>query len=111
MCETVNPYILNKIRVEINNKNYNHFVIDAPTLFESGAYRFCDYSIAILSDKHIRIERILSRDKISYFDAICRVNIQPKDDFYLKYADEVVFNNGRLCLLIRDVERVLNKLL
>ena len=109
LCEIVNPYILNKIKTEINAKNCDNIILDAPTLFESGAYRFCNYSLAILSKKQIRLRRILSRDNIKYDDAIIRIDSQPKDDFYIEHADEVVFNNNKLVNCISSVECILHK--
>ncbi len=109
LCKVVNPYILNQIETEINDRDGECVILDAPTLFESGAYRFCDYSLAILSEKQVRLNRILNRDKISYYDAINRINMQPQDDFYIKHANEIVFNNGRLCCCIGNVENVLQK--
>lgn len=107
LCEIVNPYILNKIKFELDNKSYGNVILDAPTLFESGAYKFCDYSLAILSEKQIRLRRILNRDSISYSNAIRRIDAQPKDDFYIKQADEVVFNNSKFCCCICDIESVI----
>ena len=109
LCDVVNPYILDQIKIEINNKDCRHVILDAPTLFESGAYRLCNYSLAVLSEKQIRLERILNRESISCCDAMCRINMQPRDDFYMKYADEIVFNNSKLCDCIRDVENILRK--
>lgn len=111
LCDVVNPYILDqiKIEIEINDKDCRHAILDAPTLFESGAYRLCNYSLAVLSEKQIRLKRILNRDSISCCDAMCRINMQPRNDFYMKYADEIVFNNSKLCDCIRDVENVLRK--
>lgn len=109
LCEVVNPYILSQIKIEINDRVGERVILDAPTLFESEAYRFCDYSLAILSERQIRLNRILDRDSISYYDAINRINVQPQDDFYIKHANEVVYNNGKLCCCIDNVENVLRK--
>lgn len=109
LCKIVNPYILNQIEKEINQKKCCDIILDAPTLFESGAYKFCDHSLAILSKKQIRLKRILHRDNIKYDDAMIRIDSQPKDDFYIKYADEIVFNNSELCDCISSVEYALHK--
>lgn len=109
LCEAVNPYILRQIEIEINQKNCGDIILDAPALFESEAHKFCDRSLAILSKKQIRLSRILDRDGITYYDAVRRINMQPKDDFYVKYADEIVFNNSELCDCINSIECVLHK--
>lgn len=109
LCKVVNPYILSQIETEINRNNCDNIILDAPTLFESEAYKFCDHSLAILSKKQIRLNRILDRDGITYCDAVRRINMQPNDYFYIKYADEIVFNNSELCDCINSVECVLHK--
>lgn len=109
LCEVVNPYILKQIKIEICRKNCDDIILDAPTLFESGAYKFCNHSLAILSKQQIRLRRILNRDNISYYDAMLRIDVQPKDDFYIEHADEIVFNNSKLCDCINSVESVLQK--
>lgn len=109
LCAVVNPYILKQIEIEINRKNCGYIILDAPTLFESGAYQFCNHSLAILSEKQIRLKRILNRDNISYYNAMLRIDSQPKDDFYIEHADEIVFNNGKLCDCISSIESVLQK--
>ena len=106
----VNPYILSRINACVNEKNNCDFVLDAPTLFESGAYKICDYSVAILSKKEKRLERIVERDGIDFSDAVCRINAQPKDEFYISHADRIIFNNSEFSDFICNIDSVISKL-
>lgn len=106
----VNPYILRRIKACVAEKNDCNVVLDAPTLFESGAYKICDYSVAILSQKEKRLARILKRDGIGLDDAICRINAQPKDEFYIYHADQIIFNNSGFAELVYSIDSFISKL-
>ena len=106
----VNPYILSRINAHVDEKNNCDVVLDAPTLFESGAYKICDCCVAILSKKEKRLERILKRDEICLDDAICRINAQPKDEFYIYHADQIIFNNSGFSDFIYSIDSFISKL-
>ena len=68
-------------------------MLDAPLLREYGLDKKCDYVIAVLADRDIRIKRITERDGLSYEDAENRINSQKNDEYYLEKADYIVYNN------------------
>lgn len=74
-------------------------VIDAPLLIESGLSSACDIVIAVISDKELRISRIMTRDKISDERARMRVSSQPNDSYYTDAADIVIRNDGSVDML------------
>lgn len=69
-------------------------VIDAPLLIEAGLMDTCDFTIAVLADKEIRLDRIMKRDNIDIERAKKRINSQKNDDFYTENSDFTVFNNS-----------------
>ncbi|MCC8022652.1 MAG: dephospho-CoA kinase [Clostridiales bacterium] len=94
----VHPEVLRrveKIIVERIQAGATKIVLDVPLLFESGADRLCDRTLAVLCDKMKRLHRIMVRDNLSKDQALLRMNIQPGDDFYQERADAVIHNNGR----------------
>ncbi len=70
--------------------------VDAPVLFESGMYRMCDRTVAVLAPAAVRLVRICERDNIPPAQAQQRMNAQPVDAFYEERADEVLYNDGDL---------------
>ncbi len=91
------PYIINRIADDISdfeNKGQNLILLDAPTLFESGADKLCDLIVCVIAAKDKRIERIVTRDDISHVQAENRINSQKNDEFYISKADFVIYNNG-----------------
>lgn len=93
----MNPPILQKIKEEIeilSEAGETKILLDAPTLFESGAQKFCDYKVSVLASPSLRKERIMRRDGLSSKEAGDRMSAQPKDRFYILRSDYVVYNNG-----------------
>lgn len=88
--KTLLPIIKEMVLSEITGCNV---VLDAPTLFESGVDEICDKTLAVLSDKEIRLKRILARDNITKEQALLRINAGKTDDFYKEKCDFVIYNN------------------
>lgn len=86
-------------------------ILDAPTLFESGADRFCDQVLSVLAPKKLRIERICKRDGIMEEEAEKRLSVQMTDDFYQTRSQFVLRNHGDLALLQKEVKRIADTLL
>lgn len=67
-------------------------ILDAPTLFESGADSMCGRIIVVMAPRKTRIARIMARDNLSEKQAMERITAQHNDAFYLDRADYVVDN-------------------
>ena len=105
------PYIISSIKDRINGYRENkedYVLLDAPTLFESGADSLCDIIISVITDRTIRLERILRRDGITPDQAESRLNSQQEDDFYIENSDYVIRNNNSLSTLGNDAMNVIN---
>lgn len=89
------PYIMKEIRQEIARFKENGcpvVVLDAPTLFESGADRMCGKIVSVVAPQPVRVARIMSRDGIDRELALLRVNAQHSEDFFRTHSDWVVEN-------------------
>lgn len=87
---------------ELNNsslKNTNIIIIDAPLLYEAGLEKICDKVIAVVASDDEKLDRICKRDMIDKEFAIKRLKIQNKNEFYIKNADYVIYND-------KDVEKL-----
>ena len=78
-------------------------VVDAPLLFESGFDKECDFIVAVIADREVRIERIMRRDGIDRSAATARIASQLSDGELIKRADAVIENNGELSTLRASV--------
>ena len=93
------PYIIEEIGDTI--KQYREageplVVLDAPTLFESGADRFCDLVVSVIAPENERLNRIIVRDRISDTQARTRMKAQHNDAFYTSRSKYVIVNDGYL---------------
>lgn len=90
------PAIIKEIldRIELlEGRGEKIILLDAPTLFESGAHKMCSKIIFVTADGQIRKKRIMERDGLSDQAAELRLRAQKTDDFY-KSADYKIINNG-----------------
>lgn len=86
-------------------------VYDAPVLFEAGMNSLCDATVAILADRQIRIQRIMTRDQITRDYAALRIDAQHDDDWYRSRCDYILVNNGDLDALRAQVHTVIHTVL
>ena len=92
--KTVLPIICDEIKNIIRNSESEYILLDAPTLFESGLDGICNYIISVISDEHIRKERIISRDGMTEQAADMRLSAAKSDDFFISRSTHIIFNNG-----------------
>ena len=104
--KTLLPHVAKLVRAELDGKTV---LLDAPTLFESGLDSVCDVTIAVLANKEDRIRRIINRDKLSYDDAILRINAGKDDEYYKERADFVVYNNKEIQKYINEISEIFHK--
>ena len=100
-------YVLKEVQKQVEKlEGYKAFTVDAPTLFESGFDSQCDVIISVLADKKTRIERIIAREGLDREAAEARINAQPDDSFYSERSDYVIYNNGDLEALEKELKRI-----
>ena len=94
-----------------NNSNEKILFKESALLFESGAYKELDKIILIVSDKNLRVSRVLNRDqKRSNKEIESIIDKQINEAEAIKYADIVIDNNHKKMLLpsvIREIEKLM----
>ena len=89
------PAVVEEIKSIIKDMEevgYRGIIIDAIALFESGEDAICDFTVAVIAPKEIRLERIMKRDNITEEKALERINAQKDESFFTKKADFVLWN-------------------
>lgn len=104
------PFVLQEMSTQISVNIEKNIVIDAPMLFESGAFRFCNFNVAILSKRKNRFNRILKRDRLTIEMANVRINSQKTDSFYINRADGLILNNGLKFNMFMDLLSLIKKI-
>ena len=105
----VDEMLLRIKQITLNETNIKIVVIDAPLLLEAGLDKVCDYVVALVADKELKIKRICQRDNIDEKTAESRLNIQNDDKFYTDKADFVIVNSKN-CDLKNEIEKVLKEI-
>ena len=81
-------------------------IIESAILFETGIYLQTNYNILIKAPIKERINRVISRDKISKLDVLKRINSQWKDSKKIGLADIVINNIDKL-----ETEKIVKQLI
>jgi dephospho-CoA kinase len=82
---------------------------EAAIIFESGAAAGLDYIIGVFAPQHIRIQRVMQRDKVSREEVLSRMSKQIDEFMKMKLCDFVITNDEQQ-LLIPQVLSVHEKL-
>lgn len=105
------PIIVDAIAKKIDeNKLLNDTIIlDAPTLFESGANRLCDKIIGVVSNEENLIKRIMARDNITLEAVKKRLSTQHNIDFFKEHCDYIIENNSDIIDLKKQINDIINE--
>lgn len=106
--ETLLPYIMLLVKKEITG---DKVLLDAPTLFESGADSICNEIIAVIADKKDRLLRIMRRDNIDEEAALLRINAGKPDEFYTEKTNNIIYNDCEISVFNLKMQKILTKLL
>ena len=105
------PYIVEEAEMDIikaKEAGAKVIVLDAPTLFESGADRLCDKIVVVTAEPTLRLNRIMRRDGINPEEAALRMSSQHTDEFFAQHADYIISNSGDKVELRLTVLELLN---
>lgn len=105
--DITHKYILEETRKIIDANTDRNIVLDAPLLFEAGLDAYCDKTVAVLSDRALRIRRLVKRDNLTEEQIKARLDSQHSDDFYIKRCDFVFYNNASVEDLYKSLEKEL----
>ncbi len=107
MHQKIKDEILQQFK-ELSAVNDEIFV-EAAVLFEMNLDKYVDFVVVADCPDEIRIQRIISRDHLSYEEALKRINSQMPRSEYLKRADLVIDTSGDVTKTIEQAFEMLNK--
>ena len=80
--------------VEWMKRQTTPYVIkEAALLFESGSVEGLDYVIGVYAPQHIRIKRVMDRDKTTREEVLNRMKRQINEEIKMKLCDFIITNN------------------
>jgi dephospho-CoA kinase len=107
----LHPMIREAIESTIKKSTSKICVIEIPLLKTKDAYPYLNHIVYIDTDQNIKLQRLTTRDNCSLEKALQILDSQPKSYEYAKIADTVIYNNGCLNELTKQIHAVLQKLM
>lgn len=83
----------------------DYVIYEAAILFEKGGYKKCDFTILVVADYEVKLQRLQKRDQSEISEIQARMNNQWPDEKKLKLADFVIENTD-LSETRKEVERI-----
>ena len=107
--EVVHPRVREHFINWVKQTNSEIVVKEAAILFESGAYKDCDFTILVTTPEDVRVERVIKRDNCSKDDVLKRIRSQWSDEDKAKLSDFVI-QNVDLEESKREIDKILKKI-
>lgn len=112
--ELAHKHVLDSVREllpRLKAEGFAAALVDAPLLFESGFDKECDYILAVLAPRDVRVRRICERDGITPAAAERRIATQLADEFLLSRADFCLTNDSCIEELRSECENIVKKII
>ncbi|MBO5909091.1 MAG: dephospho-CoA kinase [Clostridia bacterium] len=111
---TLLPFVVERINkriAELQSEGAKTIILDAPTLYESGADRLCDGVVAVLCEDKLRRKRIIERDGLTEKEADIRLAASKPDCFYEEKTEHIIYNDGDIEKVSKEAEAIFLKLI
>jgi dephospho-CoA kinase len=105
----LDPGVRQAIEARIAASTARVVVLDAVRLIEGGLYKRCDAVWVVVCSSDAQQQRLQSSRNFTAEQASLRIGAQPPIEEKLRYATEVVHNNGNLEELAATVEEAWNR--
>ena len=77
---------------------------EAALLFESGASENLDYIIGVYAPQHLRVQRVIKRDKLPVEEIMKRISRQIDEEMKMKLCNFVITNNEQQLVIPQVLE-------
>lgn len=108
--QIVHPRVAEHFTAWKNAQNAAYCIKENAILFENDGYKDCDYTILVVSDLEVRIQRVMERDGVSREKVLERIKNQWPDEDKIALADFIIINQN-LKEVRKEVKKLHNHLL
>ena len=88
----------------MNRQTTPYVIKEAALLFESGAAEKLDYVIGVYAPQHIRVQRVISRDKLPVEEVMKRITRQIDEEKKMKLCNFIITNNDKQLVIPQVLE-------
>ena len=111
--EIIHPEVIlvaDRAMMKASRRDIELFVMDVPLLFEARIEQYLDYTIAVVADEEVRLNRALNRGTLTEAEIEKRTRLQLTDEERAALADFTVENNGTLKELEKQLQDIYDSL-
>ena len=109
--QIIHPKVKGHICQQTNLLNSHYCIIVIPLLIEANMQSIVDRILVVQTDRELQINRVSDRDQCTTNHVEAILDNQASLEEKLKYADDVITNNGTLDNLIPQIEQLHQKYL
>lgn len=103
----IHPAVKNDFEEWVARQTVRFVFKETALLFELGLDKNCYKSILVTADENIRIQRVMERDGRTYKQVKEIISKQMSEEEKIKKADFVLYNNGKLSELEKNINKVI----
>ena len=95
----VHPYTMSAAEHWAQKQQSPYIIKEAALFFEAGTATGIDFMIGVYSPKHIRIKRVMERDKLTRDEVVIRMQRQIQEEIKMRLCDYVIMNDEQQLLI------------
>lgn len=95
----VHPPTIRHAEAWMQAQSTPYVIKEAALLFESGSVAGLDWVVGVYAPQHIRLKRVMNRDKTSREQVLARMKRQISEELKMKLCDFVIHNNEQQLVL------------
>jgi dephospho-CoA kinase len=95
----VHPLTIKDAQEWMEQQTTPYIIKEAALLFEAGTSRDLDYIVGVSAPQHLRIKRVMDREKVSREEVLNRMNRQIDEEIKMMLCDFVIKNNEQELLI------------
>lgn len=111
--QIIHPQVKKVIRQEIRKHSLlgaEIIVLDVPLLFEAGIDKLCTVTVVVFTDYNTQVERIISRDHLTFEEAKKRIEAQMSIGTKLNLADYKIDNSLSILETRKQFDTLMKKI-
>lgn len=89
----VHPATIEAYNTWVKNQNAPYVMKEAALLFETGSYKMSSFNVLVSADEHLRIERVMQRDNLTFDQVKARIAMQMPEEEKVVLADFIIQND------------------
>lgn len=95
----VHPVTIAKAEQWFASQQSPYVIKEAALMFEAGASAGLDYVIGVSAPQHLRIQRVMERDKVTREEVLARMDKQISEHMKMKLCDFILINDEQQLLV------------